>query len=65
MAASPHSQETVSWLFERNYVPVLWHLMRKYMSRLGLNSGAFVTVLRLVAHQELLYGVCTGIIRTA
>jgi hypothetical protein len=29
MAASPHSQEIVSQLFERNYVPVLWHRMRK------------------------------------
>jgi hypothetical protein len=26
MAASPHSQETVNQLFERNYVPVLWHM---------------------------------------
>ena len=75
MAASPHSQETVSRLFERNYVPVLWHLMRKCTDEIefgvclsGLNFGIFVKVLRLGAVQHLylrssgvLYDLCTGI----
>src|SRR5262249_12056537 len=38
MAASPHSQETVSRLFERNYVPVLWHPKRKCIEEFNVAS---------------------------
>ena len=54
MAASPHSQETVSRLFERNYVPVLWHPMRKYIGEIQCRVFGF-------EYRCFRHGVMTGI----
>ena len=53
MAASPHSQETVNQLFERNYVPVLWHEEIECCVCLTfLNSSVLDRMLRLGAAQH-------------